>query len=98
MTHTDLKPENLLIGGEDQIKICDFGSSQSHGHTDDISAFYNVTGEFSTVWYRAPELLLGSKTFKNKIDVRVIGCIMMEMLSGAVYIYMYILWSDRYLQ
>jgi serine/threonine protein kinase len=86
VTHKDLKPENLLIGGEDPIKTCDFGSSQRYGHTDDISAFYIVTGEFSTVWYRELELLLGGKTFKNKIDVRVIGCIMMEMLSGAVNI------------
>ena len=83
VTHTDVKPENLLIGGEDQIKICDFGSSQRHDKGD-ISASYYVTGEFSTLWYRAPELLLGSKSFNNKIDVWAIGCIMLEMLSGAV--------------
>jgi serine/threonine protein kinase len=78
-----MKPENLLIGSEDQIKICDFGSSQRHDKGD-ISACYYVAGEFSTLWYRAPELLLGSKTFNNKIDMWAIGCIMMELLSGAV--------------
>ena len=78
VTHTDLKPENLLIGLENQIKICDFG--MSHWHTPGTQ--WAVTGELSTLWYRAPELLLGSQTFNNKIDLWAIGCIMMEMLHG----------------
>jgi hypothetical protein len=79
VTHTDLKPENLLIGNENQIKICDFGT----GHKYAPGTQWAVNGELSTLWYRAPELLLGSKTFDYKIDLWAIGCIMMEMLSGA---------------
>lgn len=79
VTHTDLKPENLLIGSDNQIKICDFGMAQrsTPGTT------WAVTGELSTLWYRAPELLLGSKTFDEKIDEWAVGCIGMEMLCGA---------------
>jgi serine/threonine protein kinase len=79
VTHTDLKPANLLIGNENQIKICDLG----FGHKHAPGTQWAVNGEVSTLWYRAPELLLGSKTFDYKIDVWAIGCIMMEMLSGA---------------
>ena len=79
VTHTDLKPENLLIGNGNQIKICDFGT----GHKYAPGTQWAVNGELSTLWYRAPELLLGSKTFDYKIDLWAIGCIMMEMLSGA---------------
>ena len=84
VTHTDLKPENLLIGRQGQIKICDFGASQKHISGDYALKGFYVAGELSTLWYRAPELLLGSSTFNNKIDLWAIGCIMMEMLSGAV--------------
>jgi serine/threonine protein kinase len=80
VTHTDLKPENLLIGNENQIKICDFGTGQK-GPAPDTQ--WTVIGELSSLWYRAPELLLGSKTVDYKIDLWAIGCIMMEMLSGA---------------
>jgi len=78
ITHTDLKPENMLIGNQNQIKICDFGSA----HKGEPGTPWTVVGELSTLWYRAPELLLGSKTFDHKIDLWAIGCIMMEMLCG----------------
>jgi len=80
VTHTDLKPENLLIGNENQIKICDFGTAQK-GPAPGTQ--WTVIGELSSLWYRAPELLLGSKTVDYKIDLWAIGCIMMEMLCGA---------------
>ena len=80
VTHTDLKPENMLIGNENQIKICDFGTGQKGPA---LGTQWTVISELSTLWYRAPELLLGSKIFDYKIDLWAIGCIMMEMLSGA---------------
>ena len=79
MTHTDLKPENMLIGSDNQIKICDFGMGQRAAP----GTMWAVTGELSTLWYRAPELLLGAKTFCEKIDDWAVGCIIMEMLCGA---------------
>ena len=78
VTHTDLKPENMLIGSDNQIKICDFGMGQKAVP----GTMWAVTGELSTLWYRAPELLLGAKTFGEKIDEWAVGCIVMEMLCG----------------
>lgn len=78
ITHTDLKPENMLIGSDNQIKICDFGMAQKAAP----GTKWAVTGELSTLWYRAPELLLGCKTFDCKIDEWAVGCIAMEMLCG----------------
>jgi len=78
VTHTDLKPENMLIGSDNQIKICDFGMGQKASK----GTMWAVTGELSTLWYRAPELLLGCKTFGDKIDEWAVGCIVMEMLCG----------------
>ena len=54
VTHTDLKPENMLIGCDNQIKLCDFGMGQRAA----AGTMWAVTGELSTLWYRAPELLL----------------------------------------
>jgi serine/threonine protein kinase len=78
VTHTDLKPENLLIASDSQLKICDFGMAQRASP----GTMWAVTGELSTLWYRAPELLLGCKTFGEKIDEWAVGCIAMEMLCG----------------
>ena len=78
ITHTDLKPENMLISMDNQIKICDFGMAQKA----QPGTKWSVTGELSTLWYRAPELLLGCKTFDAKIDEWAVGCIGMEMLCG----------------
>lgn len=78
VTHTDLKPENMLIGCDNQIKLCDFGMGQRAA----AGTMWAVTGELSTLWYRAPELLLGCKTFGEKIDEWAVGCIGMEMLCG----------------
>ena len=62
VTHTDLKPENMLIGCDNQIKLCDFGMGQRAA----AGTMWAVTGELSTLWYRAPELLLGCKTFPDE--------------------------------
>lgn len=78
VTHTDLKPENLLIGSDQKVKICDFGMGQKAVS----GTMWAVTGELSTLWYRAPELLLGCKTFGDMIDEWAVGCIAMEMLCG----------------
>ena len=78
MTHTDLKPENMLIGSGNQIMLCDFGM----GQRGPSGVQWTVVGELSTLWYRAPELLLGCKVFDEKIDEWAIGCTIMEILTG----------------
>ena len=76
--HRDLKPHNLLISADGkQVKLADFGLAR-------LSAIPNgpYTFEVVTLWYRAPELLLGAKRYSTAVDVWSIGCIFAEMASG----------------
>ncbi len=77
--HRDLKPRNLLVNSNCDLKICDFGLSRA-----DIPELYNagaMTDYISTRWYRAPELLLGSEYYTTAVDVWSIGCILAELLT-----------------
>eukprot|EP00812_Abedinium_dasypus_P008340 NODE_2108_length_993_cov_314.529851.p1 GENE.NODE_2108_length_993_cov_314.529851~~NODE_2108_length_993_cov_314.529851.p1 ORF type:complete len:219 (+),score=47.03 NODE_2108_length_993_cov_314.529851:3-659(+) len=76
--HRDLKPQNLLIYGNNVLKIADFGLARS----------FNVplprfTHEVVTTWYRAPEILFGCKEYSLPVDVWSCGCIFGEMATGA---------------
>ncbi|XP_018573634.1 cyclin-dependent kinase 2-like [Anoplophora glabripennis] len=73
--HRDLKPQNLLVDKEGHIKLADFGLSRSFSLPT-----RTYTHEVVTMWYRAPELLLGSKLYCTGIDIWSLGCIMVEML------------------
>jgi len=75
--HRDLKPQNVLITSEDTLKLCDFGQAKltllgENHHTPDIS----------TLWYRSPEILLGSLEYGEAIDAWAAGCIIAEMVLG----------------
>lgn len=73
--HRDLKPQNILVN-KDTIKIADFGLSRAFG-----LPFENLTHEVVTLWYRAPEILLGSLNYTISIDMWSIGCIFAEMIQ-----------------
>nr|XP_023019629.1 cyclin-dependent kinase 2-like [Leptinotarsa decemlineata] len=73
--HRDLKPQNLLVDKEGHIKLADFGLSRSFSLPT-----RTYTHEVVTMWYRAPELLLGAKMYCTGIDIWSLGCIMAEML------------------
>jgi len=76
--HRDLKPQNLLVTKDASlIKLADFG----------LGRVYSVplpkyTHEVVTLWYRAPEILLGTKIYTTALDVWSVGCILAEMVSG----------------
>ncbi|XP_054732710.1 cyclin-dependent kinase 1 [Anastrepha obliqua] len=72
--HRDLKPQNLLIDKQGVIKVADFGLGRSFGIPVRI-----YTHEIVTLWYRAPEVLLGSQRYSCPVDVWSIGCIFAEM-------------------
>lgn len=72
--HRDLKPANILISETGNLKLIDFGYSCDYpADTDDM-------GEGVTVWYRAPELLFGTKKVGPALDMWSAGCIFGELL------------------
>lgn len=75
--HRDLKPQNLLINSKGVLKLADFGLARAFGIP--VNTFSN---EVVTLWYRAPDVLLGSRTYNTSIDIWSAGCIMAEMFSG----------------
>lgn len=75
--HRDLKPQNLLINNKGMLKLADFGLARAFGIP--VNTFSN---EVVTLWYRAPDVLLGSRTYNTSIDIWSAGCIMAEMYTG----------------
>ncbi|KAF5741148.1 cyclin-dependent kinase G-2 [Tripterygium wilfordii] len=74
--HRDMKTSNLLLNNRGELKICDFGLSRQYG-----SPLKPYTHLVVTLWYRAPELLLGAKQYSTAIDMWSLGCIMAELLA-----------------
>lgn len=74
--HRDLKPQNLLIDKNGIIKVADFGLGRSFGIPVRV-----YTHEIVTLWYRAPEVLLGSQRYSCPVDVWSLGCIFAEMAT-----------------
>lgn len=75
--HRDLKPQNLLISRDGILKIADFGLARGYG-----IPVKNYTHEVVTLWYRPPDVLLGSKNYLTTVDMWSVGCIFAEMING----------------
>jgi len=73
--HRDLKPQNLMIDIHDNLKLADFGLARAFG-----IPMRTYTHEVVTLWYRAPEVLLGSRHYSTAIDMWSVGCIFAEMV------------------
>ncbi|KAJ3326736.1 Cyclin-dependent kinase catalytic subunit [Blyttiomyces sp. JEL0837] len=73
--HRDLKPQNLLIDQLGTLKLADFGLARAFG-----IPLRTYTHEVVTLWYRSPEILLGSKHYSTAVDMWSVGCIFAEMV------------------
>uniref|UniRef100_A0A6B2LCI7 cyclin-dependent kinase n=1 Tax=Arcella intermedia TaxID=1963864 RepID=A0A6B2LCI7_9EUKA len=76
--HRDLKPQNLLISKADGVlKLADFGLARAFS-----VPVRNYSHEVVTLWYRAPEVLMGYQNYSTPIDMWSIGCVFAEMKNG----------------
>ncbi|KRY75532.1 Cyclin-dependent kinase 14 [Trichinella pseudospiralis] len=77
--HRDLKPQNLLISIYGELKLADFGLARAKSIP---SRSYSC--EVVTLWYRPPDVLLGSQKYSTSLDMWGVGCIFAEMITGTV--------------
>jgi len=75
--HRDLKPQNLLINRAGYLKLADFGLARAFG-----IPVRSYTHEVVTLWYRSPDVLMGSRKYSTPVDIWSVGCIFAEMVNG----------------
>ncbi|SBT32924.1 cdc2-related protein kinase 3, putative (CRK3) [Plasmodium ovale wallikeri] len=76
--HRDIKIANLLIDKNGVLKLADFGLARFHSDVDSS----NMTNRVITLWYRPPELLLGSEHYSSAVDMWSCGCVLAELITS----------------
>ncbi|RWS31691.1 cyclin-dependent kinase 14-like protein [Leptotrombidium deliense] len=76
--HRDLKPQNLLISEIGELKLADFGLARAKSVPS-----RTYSHEVVTLWYRPPDVLLGSTDYSTSLDIWGVGCIFIEMIVGS---------------
>ncbi|PWN48188.1 Pkinase-domain-containing protein [Violaceomyces palustris] len=77
--HRDLKPANILVTSQGVVKIGDLGLARLYSAP--LQSLYSGDKVVVTIWYRAPELLLGARHYTTAIDMWAVGCIWGELLA-----------------
>ncbi|KAG1548284.1 hypothetical protein G6F51_003749 [Rhizopus arrhizus] len=77
--HRDLKPANVLLTSEGVVKTADLGLARLFNKP--LAPLFNGDKVVVTIWYRAPELLFGSRHYTKAVDMWAVGCIFGELLA-----------------
>lgn len=79
--HRDIKPNNLLIASDGEVKLADFGLARSFA-----DPYLNMTHQVITRWYRPPELLYGARQYSGAVDVWSMGMVFAELLLRVPFV------------
>jgi len=79
--HRDIKPNNLLIAADGDVKLADFGLARSFA-----DPYRLMTSNVITRWYRPPELLFGAKHYSGVVDIWSVGLVFAELVIRTPYI------------
>jgi cyclin-dependent kinase 7 len=77
--HRDIKPNNLLIASNGEIKLADFGLARSFA-----DPYQPMTSQTITIWYRPPELFYQAKHYGSTVDIWSCGCVFAELIARDV--------------
>ncbi|XP_065566929.1 cyclin-dependent kinase 14-like isoform X2 [Artemia franciscana] len=75
--HRDLKPQNLLLSSAGELKLADFGLARAQSVPS-----HTYSPEVVTLWYRPPDVLLGTTNYTATLDIWGTGCVFVEILTG----------------
>ncbi len=79
VVHRDIKPENILLTGEGDTLVADFGIARALGGDERLTQTGMSVG---TPAYMSPEQASGDKALDARTDVYSLGCVLYEMLAG----------------
>jgi cyclin-dependent kinase 7 len=79
--HRDIKPNNLLIAANGEIKLADFGLARSFA-----DPYTEMTSQVITSWYRPPELFFRARYYGGAVDIWSCGCVFAELINRAVFL------------
>ena len=79
--HRDIKPNNLLIAGDGEVKLADFGLARSFS-----DPYRSMTHQVITRWYRPPELLFGARHYSGAVDVWSMGLVFAELVLRTPFV------------
>lgn len=79
--HRDIKPNNLLIASDGEVKLADFGLARSFA-----DPYLNMTHQVITRWYRPPELLYGARQYSGAVDIWSVGMVFAELVLRVPFV------------